>query len=523
MEFPKSKKDEQSLIKKIEQSFKATIQSPTDLAFLKAVILELHAEEITYLHLDELNLSSLPWETVCLKIINIKRGSTILIFSLGLKNLVETQEELDTYRVMELVILTFLENIQFIKNLSSPVFDRHNLEINAKIELEKYDETKYKEVIRQIIFSLRSFLQSLVSANTPEKDKERGLLEILQKKERELWDLRLFLTEDSMGKIVKIVKDSRLAENDISKLSIHVKNWKDEFKRRITRRRKATSVQTSYLFPYNFRRLDDIDDDKFKQIIIASHDLPGANSDVYKKFVYYLDFDIDNEIAFCNNLIKKVMSDLPYPEILDEYRLNGGTFGGLISALEKLETNVVGSNEIKRIVVFSATVESIRHEICNYMAETYFNPDPHPSILNAEDFQKVANLKLKVKTNVMKPFEELRHSFQPGDQVWIFRNSKFYVRSYAHVIIILDENQFMHVTDRNILTLQSEIKRANLSVYSDVRFCFIVRSEIDKNILERRATLCEGIRFHYHPKHANCEVFCNGVHGIWDPSIQVDT
>ena len=53
MEFPKSKKDEQSLIKKIEQSFLATIQSPTDLAFLKAVILELHAEEITYLHLDE--------------------------------------------------------------------------------------------------------------------------------------------------------------------------------------------------------------------------------------------------------------------------------------------------------------------------------------------------------------------------------------------------------------------------------------------------------------------------------------
>ena len=122
----------------------------------------------------------------------------------------------------------------------------------------------------------------------------------------------------------------------------------------------------------------------------------------------------------------------------------------------------------------------------------------------------------------MKPVKELKSSFRPGDQIWLFRSSKLYVSSYAHVVIFIGDNEYMHVAARNMLTLKSKVKRANFSEEDEECLCFIVRSDIDTEILVRRANLTEHISFHYHPKEANCESYANGVHGIWSPSIQVE-
>merc|ERR1712142_754490 len=161
--------------------------------------------------------------------------------------------------------------------------------------------------------------------------------------------------------------------------------------------------------------------------------------------------------------------------------------------------------------------------IYNDLTSRFFNPYPHPAILNLEDFQAVKQMKLKVKTYPMMSFNEVKDALEPGDQLWIFHNRPG-IRSYAHVVIILNETEFMHATApdgfKDKFLLESVIKRASLDIYSD-EMCFTVRSgTVDSELLCKRALLCEGIKFPYDPENANCESFVNGVYGDWGPSFQ---
>jgi len=154
----------------------------------------------------------------------------------------------------------------------------------------------------------------------------------------------------------------------------------------------------------------------------------------------------------------------------------------------------------------------------------FFDPDPHPSIFNMTDFQEMARkYGLKIKTNHMKPFQELKNDLQSGDQLWIF-HQRFMMSSYAHVVIMLNAQAFMHVTSapgfRNQAKLKSKIMRGNIKSLMKEDQCFLVRSSHPEVIIRRRALACEFLEFSYNPADENCESFCSGVHGIWEPSVQ---
>merc|ERR1719357_1438841 len=109
-------------------------------------------------------------------------------------------------------------------------------------------------------------------------------------------------------------------------------------------------------------------------------------------------------------------------------------------------------------------------------------PDQHPAIHDIRDFQNMGKKKLKIKSNTMRPFEELRKELIRGDQLWVF-HQRLGIRSYAHVMIVLDEKNFMHVTTPTRLfrkdILESEIRRGDLDKLCDEQYCFVVRSQQD--------------------------------------------
>ena len=155
-----------------------------------------------------------------------------------------------------------------------------------------------------------------------------------------------------------------------------------------------------------------------------------------------------------------------------------------------------------------------------------FFPGKCSSIQNFEEFQKMARNKLKVKTNPMQSFQSLRNNLQPGDQLWIYHERPG-MSSYAHVVIIVDDQHFVHATGPGGLhaLLKSKIKKEDQNKLTAETHCFAVNPIIppnrDEDIFCKRAISCLDIYFDYDPQAASCETFCNGVHGIWEPSIQV--
>ena len=135
------------------------------------------------------------------------------------------------------------------------------------------------------------------------------------------------------------------------------------------------------------------------------------------------------------------------------------------------------------------------------------------------------HLSLELKTNDMRKFREIRDSLVPGDQLWIFHKRPL-MRSYAHVVIVAKDKNFIHVSSPEVKLLM----RARALICEDSQdkldnedLCFAVHPKEDKlpEFYRRRAEACLGILFDYDAESANCETFCNGVHGIWDDTIQV--
>ena len=103
------------------------------------------------------------------------------------------------------------------------------------------------------------------------------------------------------------------------------------------------------------------------------------------------------------------------------------------------------------------------------------------------------------------------------------RKGKSSHRSYSHVAIISDDGKYLHVTAPStslMVKSKAVIQEDDLCNIDALQRCFVVRAPASKYLA--RAKKCLGIQFDYDAT-ANCETFCQHVHGVWDNNFQSPT
>ena len=153
----------------------------------------------------------------------------------------------------------------------------------------------------------------------------------------------LDLTPVSMRRIITVLKDSKLTDRDVANVTIEL-----DTSIKIKNKCALVKADSSFLFPYNFRKLAGLEPQVFKLMLKSTRDLPKEKELWYKFFLYNLDMF---EVGDIRKLSKEVDADWPYPDILDEYKEHGGTLGGLVQALEKFEEEVMGERKAKHCQV----------------------------------------------------------------------------------------------------------------------------------------------------------------------------
>ena len=120
IEFPKTEDEKKLILAKIESAVKRVTGSVFDLDFLRAKVLDEYDDEVLFMNFDQLSaedLLLLPWSRVKFEAINLTRGSTILDFRLTFEEPPKNYEGVNVYRLMELFILSAIENIQCITSV----------------------------------------------------------------------------------------------------------------------------------------------------------------------------------------------------------------------------------------------------------------------------------------------------------------------------------------------------------------------------------------------------------------------
>ena len=114
--------------------------------------------------------------------------------------------------------------------------------------------------------------------------------------------------------------------------------------------------------------------------------------------------------------------------------------------------------------------------------------------------------------------------------MWIYHKRPL-MRSYAHVVIIGQNQTFFHVAaSEKTLMIRSRARICEgdfRNLRRDDDLCFVVRpitdsgDQIQDTKFRQRAEACLDIRFDYDAENCNCETFANAVHGEWGSGLQV--
>ena len=188
----------------------------------------------------------------------------------------------------------------------------------------------------------------------------------------------------------------------------------------------------------------------------------------------------------------------------------------------------ISQEDRERVGEYIKQVEEIRAKSFEAILDNVFCPSPSPNIKSLQEFEEM-HVKhcQKLKTNVMKRFQDMQDSLKPGDQLWTFRRPRW-MRSYAHVVIITEKETFVHVAAPALnLKIRSiaKICRGRFADLSKEELCFVVRPDVPEGrlpmIFSQRAEVCLGITMDYVAASSNCETFANGVLGKWTDGCQV--
>ena len=538
IDYPETKEDERQILARIETIMEGIRQSNGDLDFIKDIVIEENSEEIIlmdFIDFSCLELKTLPWQSIKFEAESLTRGSTILNFNLTFKELPRNPDDIMMYRIMELIILSAIENIQFVKSIErmdveAESTDDNHLILSARVKshTENVDDALVNRILQKLRATVKyisGYTDESSSAVTEEMiDK---LLETILEKEgnTDVADLKLLNPVDMRKMLRKAVEESKIAEKDMAAVTFELDTTTKKKKSKGQKMPKSTN----WLFPFDCRKLSDLPEDIFHQISVhLTKDLPPEEEIWYKEFIPNFlgsnpsDFSLSDMIE----LQGKVSRKFPYPEILLAYKDRGGTFGGLLKALDKFIKSV--PKHKKEIKKYKAEVENIRTKMFEDILESVYYPSPIPGVQTMLEFDLMfSKFKLKLKNMEMRKFEDVRNSLTPGDQLWIFHQRPL-MRSYAHVMIIIEDQKFIHVSSPEVklqIRARALICEDSQDNLDNDDLCFVVQpNPEDKKTPEyytQRAKACLGIHFDYDADLANCETFCHGVHGIWDNNIQV--
>ena len=126
VEFPQTEEEGHLILTNITDVVKSMTTSAVDLDYLKAKVLNEHEEEIMFMdfaNLATMDLKTLPWSAIKFEALNLSRGSTVLAFRIKFKEPPKNSEDANVYRLMELFILSAVENIpgwQMLRERRSP-------------------------------------------------------------------------------------------------------------------------------------------------------------------------------------------------------------------------------------------------------------------------------------------------------------------------------------------------------------------------------------------------------------------
>ena len=222
-----------------------------------------------------------------------------------------------------------------------------------------------------------------------------------------------------------------------------------------------------------------------------------------------------------------------YLIILKVFSDNGGKIGQLLEALDDMkQIRNLSQEETDLINEYKEEVEKIRDDSFQAILASVHCPSQIPHVKSLQDFKHMyEDHQQKLKTHALRRFSEIETSpngLNQGDQLWIYHKRPL-MRSYAHVVIIGDQDNFFHVAAPEVslkIRSRAQICRGgfqHLRRHNDL--CFVVRPDINEVDLEtkyrERAEACLETRFDYDAKNCNCETFANAVHGEWGEGLQV--
>ena len=254
--YPETKAGERQILARIEAIMKGITQSDVDLDFVKEIVIDENSEEVMFMDFSDFSaqdLRKLPWSRVEFETENLTRGSTVLHFNLTFRERPRNSEEVNLYRIMELIILSAIEHLQFIKYVEPLPVERTGANhIILSARFKAHTENFQEELMQKMLKKLRATVK-LIAENEDEASEEvidKLLEKILKKKGIEEVDwLKTLIPVDRRNIVRQIVKDSKITEKDMAAVTFEIDTKAKKNKSSIQHMPKSTD----WLFPFDFR------------------------------------------------------------------------------------------------------------------------------------------------------------------------------------------------------------------------------------------------------------------------------
>ena len=494
----------------------------------------------------------LPWDKVEFKAESLTRGSTILNFSITFKQPPRNPNDVCAYTVIELLIKTTIENLNFIDRIeekSSSVRDDNRMMLHArfKVDKENFLTDKVDDILKKLRETIKMIsedsssesadispetalenplrelsLNNFISAANLEKEVEvQKVINQMRKRGGPVADWLIKLTPCSIRDIVR----ESLGMVDNAEITVNIERAETIKFRTET---KIIWNETYMLFPFDSRKLKDLSDDMFDQISMHLTDELPKEGQIWVKLIRQL-FSCRDALKLEKDIKREQLFN-PYTGILCEYQTRGNTLGQLLQGLRIFSESEKCTSHKEVIDKYITNVECLREKLYNEILEKL---DYSSKWITAQEFDSYyRKYGLRAKTQVTHSLNDLKGHLTIGAMLWMMRKGglkqKLLHKSYAHVGIISDTNHLVHVTEgsgwdtaRSIAV----IKEDHLDNLENVEMCFLVLPPDlpSASIYQKRAKACKGFRLNYVAATAQCETFCQYVHGNWDGNIQIPT
>ena len=173
IQFPQAESDKKLRLTRIESIIKNATGSVIDLDFLRAKVLDTHEAEIMlmdFANLASMDLRTLPWSNIEFKALDLTKGSTILHFRVEFKDPPRNYEDVNIYRLMELFIMSAVENIQFIQSVEPVDTDYTNKHEVLSLRLQANNTEFNVDLLKKIMNHIRGIIKLTVGDDGNDSD-----------------------------------------------------------------------------------------------------------------------------------------------------------------------------------------------------------------------------------------------------------------------------------------------------------------------------------------------------------------